>query len=97
MAAALQGDSGVTLLNEIVLNQALLRFDGSDEVTRRVIAGVQNEGTCWVSGTTWQGRAAMRISVTNWATTERDIALSATAVLKVLGAVRGRRGDVNDA
>ena len=93
MAAVLCGDPGVTLLNEVVLNQALLRFDGSDDVTRAVVEGVQDEGTCWVSGTTWDGRAAMRVSVTNWATKENDVELSAAAILRVLGAVRARRDE----
>ena len=72
----------VEVLNDVVLNQVLVRF-GDDELTRQVVKNVQQEGTCWMSGTTWQGRAAMRISVTNWTTGPSDIDRSATAVLRV--------------
>jgi len=72
--------NGVDVLNDVVLNQVLVRF-GDDALTRRVITAVQQEGTCWMSGTTWQGKAAMRISVTNWTTSESDIDRSAAAVL----------------
>jgi glutamate/tyrosine decarboxylase-like PLP-dependent enzyme len=82
-ADLLRGTEGVEILNDVVLNQVLVRFGNDDELTRRVIAGVQQEGTCWLGGTTWQGRAAMRISVSNWATSEEDVAASASAVLRV--------------
>jgi glutamate/tyrosine decarboxylase-like PLP-dependent enzyme len=90
IAAALSAEPGVRVLNDVVLNQALVRFDDDDEITRAVVAGVQDEGTCWMSGTTWQDRAAMRISVSNWATGEDDVVRSAEAVLRVLRAVRTR-------
>ena len=80
MAAALSHSPGVTILNEVVLNQVLVQF-GNDETTRRVIAAVQEEGTCWAGGTIWQGKQAMRISVSNWSTTEADIDQSAQAIL----------------
>jgi glutamate/tyrosine decarboxylase-like PLP-dependent enzyme len=73
---------GYAVLNEVVLNQVLVSF-GDDEITRRVIDGIQSEGTCWCGGTTWHGRAAMRISVSSWATTERDIDRSLAAMLRV--------------
>jgi len=60
-----------------------VRFDDDDDTTRRVITGVQEEGTCWVGGTTWHGMAAMRISVSNWATSEDDVAASIAAMLRV--------------
>ncbi|MGB0132839.1 pyridoxal phosphate-dependent decarboxylase family protein, partial [Dokdonella sp.] len=68
MANLLGAENGVQVLNEVVLNQALVRFGDDDELTRAVVSGVQEEGTCWLSGTTWHGKAAMRISVSNWAT-----------------------------
>ncbi|MFF0268967.1 pyridoxal phosphate-dependent decarboxylase family protein [Kribbella sp. NPDC004536] len=80
-ADALQ-DGGAEVLNDVVLNQVLVRF-GTDAVTRQLIREVQDEGTCWMSGTTWQGRAAMRISVTNWTTGPDDIDRSAETVLKI--------------
>jgi len=74
--------NGVAVLNDVVLNQVLVRFGDDDELTRRVVTAVQQEGTCWMSGTTWQGKAAMRISVSNWTTGESDIDRSAAAVLR---------------
>lgn len=74
----------VEILNEVVLNQVLVRFADSDEVTRDVITRVQREGTCWLAGTTWQGSAAMRISVSNWSTTAEDVEKSAAAILRCL-------------
>jgi hypothetical protein len=69
-----------------VLNQVLVRFT-DDELTRAVIAGVQDEGTCWLGGTTWHGMAAMRIAVSNWSTTEDDIDRSADAILRALDGI----------
>jgi threonine aldolase len=71
--------AGHQVLNEVELNQVLVRF-GSDETTRRVIAAVQEEGTCWCGGTVWHGRAAMRISVSSWQTTRQDVELSVAAI-----------------
>jgi len=56
-------------------------------VTRDVIARVQREGTCWLGGTTWQGNAAMRISVSNWSTTQDDVEKSCAAIVRCLEAV----------
>lgn len=89
MADALAREDGVRLLNEVTLNQVLVRFGDDDELTRAVIEGVQREGTCWLGGTTWQGLGAMRISVCNWATTEDDAARSAAAIVKVYRSLRG--------
>ncbi len=74
--------AGYQVLNEVVLNQVLVSF-GSADRTRQVIAGVQRDGTCWCGGTTWQGKTAMRISISSWATTERDIDLSLGAILRI--------------
>ena len=86
MADELARDPRVTVLNDVVLNQVLVRFacDGRN-VTDTVIDAVQREGTCWMSGTEWQGEPAMRISVCNWRTTEHDIRRSATAILEQAG------------
>jgi glutamate/tyrosine decarboxylase-like PLP-dependent enzyme len=78
----------VEILNDVVLNQVLVRFGDSDELTRAVIDRVQREGTCWCSGTVWQGRAAVRISVSNWSTDETDVDRSVEAVLRCLREVR---------
>jgi len=75
-------DAGFQILNDVVLNQVLVGF-GAPDVTGRVIAGVQEDGTCWCGGTVWQGRHAMRISVSSWATTEGDVDKSLEAMLRV--------------
>ena len=93
MAGLLAQAPGVTILNEVVLNQVLVRFSDpsdtdDDEFTARVIGRVQEDGTCWLGGTTWHGIHAMRISISNWSTTEKDIDLSAEAILRCAGQVR---------
>lgn len=90
MADGLRGADGVTILNDVVLNQVLVRFeppgggdaDATDAFTRAVVAAVQADGTCWLGGTTWHGMAAMRISVSNWSTTEADADASVEAILR---------------
>ena len=74
--------AGFEILNDVVLNQVLVSF-GSAEKTQRVIAGIQEEGTCWCGGTVWQGRTAMRISVSSWMTTEADVEKSVEAMVRV--------------
>ena len=85
----------VRILNDVVLNQVLVRFEtpgrDADQLTRAVIAGVQDEGTCWLGGTTWHDMAAMRVSISNWSTTDADIDRSAAAILQVLDAVSRAR------
>jgi hypothetical protein len=78
----LRGQPGVAVLNDVVLNQVLVRFHNSDAATRAVIERVQRGGVCWLGGTTWHGMAAMRISVSNWSTSERDIEMSAESILR---------------
>src|SRR5207247_7622075 len=87
-AAGLRDAPGATILNDVVLNQVLVRFAPSDHAddaatdafTRDVVAAVQADGTCWLGGTTWHGKAAMRVSVSNWSTTEADADLSVAAI-----------------
>ncbi|MBE7554758.1 MAG: aspartate aminotransferase family protein [Anaerolineales bacterium] len=76
--------AGYHVLNEVELNQVLVSF-GDAETTRRVITGVQADGTCWCGGTVWQGQTAMRISVSSWATTEADVEQSLAAILRIAG------------
>ncbi|MCC6579494.1 MAG: aspartate aminotransferase family protein [Phycisphaeraceae bacterium] len=73
--------AGFDVLNDVALNQVLVSF-GDDRTTRQVIAEVQREGTCWCGGTQWRGRAAMRISVSSWSTTEADVERSLDAMLR---------------
>jgi len=86
MVDRLTASPDVKVLNDVVLNQALIRFRDDDETTRDVIARVQRDGTCWLGGTVWKGVAAMRISIINAATTEKDVDVSADAVLRCLSA-----------
>ena len=92
MAERLSTNPGVRILNDVVLNQVLVRFEvegrDADALTREVIAGVQRDGTCWLSGTTWHGVAAMRVSVSSWRTTEEDVDRSADSILRVLDGTR---------
>jgi hypothetical protein len=73
-------EAGYDVLNDVVLNQVLVAF-GDAQRTDVVIGAVQDEGTCWCGPTTWQGRRAMRISVSGWSTTEDDIDRSIAAVV----------------
>ena len=79
-------EAGFDVLNDVVLNQVLVSF-GSDDLTRRVIAGLQADGTCFCSGTEWLGRAAMRISVSSYATTDEDVERSIEAMRRVAGSL----------
>jgi glutamate/tyrosine decarboxylase-like PLP-dependent enzyme len=74
--------AGFEILNDVVINQVLVSF-GDDETTRAVIAAIQEDGTCWCGGTFWHGRAAMRISVSGWATTVGDVERSLEAMVRV--------------
>jgi glutamate/tyrosine decarboxylase-like PLP-dependent enzyme len=78
-------DAGFRVLNDVCLNQVLVSF-GDTEVTRRIVRRIQNEGTCWGSGTTWQGHAALRISVSSWCTSEEDVERSLEAIVRVAAA-----------
>jgi len=79
--------AGFEVLNEIALNQVLVAF-GDAARTQRVIAALQADGTCWCGGTVWQGRTAMRISVSSWATTDDDVERSIEAMLRVAHATK---------
>lgn len=87
-AEGLRG-AGYRVLNEVVLNQVLVSF-GEPETTRRVIAALQADGTCWCGGTVWQGETAMRISVSSWATTAEDVERSLQAMLEIAARENGR-------
>ena len=80
MAERLAGEPGVAVLNDVVLNQVLVRFGDDDAATDAVIARVQRGGVCWLGGTRRHDRAAMRISVSGWQTTEADADRSADAI-----------------
>jgi glutamate/tyrosine decarboxylase-like PLP-dependent enzyme len=91
-ADALAEAPDVEVLNDVVLNQVLLRFTDQagdhDRYTRAVIEAVQNDGTCWLGGTSWHGIEAMRISVSNWSTTSEDVERSIEAILRAAAAAK---------
>ncbi|HET6342486.1 MAG TPA: aminotransferase class V-fold PLP-dependent enzyme [Gemmatimonadota bacterium] len=91
MARALDGRPGVRVVNEVVLNQVLVRFEppgggDADAFTREVIARVQADGVCWLGGARWSGMEVMRISIVNWSTTDADVDRSAEAILRCAAA-----------
>ncbi len=87
-AELLSAEPGIEVLNEVVLNQVLVRFlaasgraDDHDAKTRAVIAAVQHDGTCWLGGSVWRDQAVMRISVSNHLTTDADVEASVAAII----------------
>jgi glutamate/tyrosine decarboxylase-like PLP-dependent enzyme len=86
-AKHLDGVDGFEVVNDVVLNQVLVRF-GDAETTDRVIDAVQREGTCWFGGTTWHGMRLARISVSSWSTTEEDVDLSVDAIVRMAQGAR---------
>ena len=86
-AGSLAAEPGVDIANDVVLNQVLVGF-GSDDRTRAVIDAVQKDATCWLGGTVWHDRALMRISVSNWSTTEQDVDRSVEAILRCARSMR---------
>jgi glutamate/tyrosine decarboxylase-like PLP-dependent enzyme len=84
----LGSEDGVEILNDVELNQVLVRFGGDDATTDEVVTRVQEDGTMWLSGARWQGRGVMRISVSNWSTSDTDVERSADAILRSFRSVR---------
>jgi glutamate/tyrosine decarboxylase-like PLP-dependent enzyme len=79
--------AGFEVLNEVVINQVLVSF-GSAERTLDIVRRVQEDGTCWCGSTVWQGRTAMRISVSSWVTNDADVKMSVAAMVRVAQAAR---------
>ena len=80
--------AGFEILNDVVLNQVLVSF-GTPEQTLEIIGRIQDDGTCWCGRTVWQGKTAMRISVSNWATSEDDVRASVAAITRIANEVLG--------
>jgi glutamate/tyrosine decarboxylase-like PLP-dependent enzyme len=82
MAAELEADPALEVINDVVINQVLVAVvgDESGDLTRDAVGRIQRDGTCWLAATTWRGRPAIRISVSNWRTSEDDIRRSAAAI-----------------
>jgi hypothetical protein len=82
----------IRVLNQVVLNQVLVGVTANsdadgDALTRAVLQRVQEERICWLGGTRWHGMDAMRVSVSNWSTTEDDVDRSADSILRATGAL----------
>ena len=84
MASLLQAHPAFTILNDVVLNQVLVRVNARDgrNITPEVITRVQDEGVCWVGGSSWQKESALRLSISNWATSPEDIEVSAASIVR---------------
>ena len=80
--------AGFNILNDVDLNQVLVSF-GDAELTNRIIQRIQEDGTCWCGGTIWKDQTAMRISVSSWMTTEKDIEMSSAAIIRIANEVLG--------
>ena len=81
IARRLAAEPGIDILNDVVLNQVLVRFGDDDALTTTVIERVQRDGVCWLAGSTFRGRRVMRISVVGWQTTPADAHRSADAII----------------
>jgi glutamate/tyrosine decarboxylase-like PLP-dependent enzyme len=92
MAAELESDPSLELLNDVVINQVLvaIRDDSSGDATAEAITRIQDDGTCWLAGTTWRGRPAIRVSISNWRTSEDDVRRSAAVIRRCVGEATGR-------
>jgi glutamate/tyrosine decarboxylase-like PLP-dependent enzyme len=91
MAEQLAAVQGIEVLNDVPLNQVLVRFapaggGDADAFTRAVIGRVQADGAAWMGGTTWHGMAAMRISVSSWSTSEADADATVEAIKRAASA-----------
>jgi glutamate/tyrosine decarboxylase-like PLP-dependent enzyme len=80
-ASQLAAVAGISVVNDVVLNQVLVRFGDDDAITARVIETVQRSGECWMGSTVWRGQRLMRISVSSWRTTEADVDRSVRAII----------------
>jgi glutamate/tyrosine decarboxylase-like PLP-dependent enzyme len=87
MAQRLAAIPGARIVNDVVLNQVLVQLPGGDDANRAAVSAVQQDGTCWLGGTTWNGRYVLRVSVSNWATTDVDIDRSADSIARAAAAV----------
>ena len=90
MAERLATIPGVRIVNDVVLNQVLVALPGGDDANRAAVSAIQRDGTCWLGGTTWNGRYVLRVSVSNWSTTDADIDRSAEAIARAAQPFRRR-------
>jgi glutamate/tyrosine decarboxylase-like PLP-dependent enzyme len=91
IADRLAAEPGIDIINDVVLNQVLVRFGDDDALTHAVIEQLQRDRTCWLAGSTFRGRFVMRISIVGWQTTSDDVHRSAAAIITAVQQVRSRR------
>jgi glutamate/tyrosine decarboxylase-like PLP-dependent enzyme len=89
IAGRLAAEPGIEILNDVVLNQVLVRFGDDDALTNTVIERVQRDGVCWLAGSTFRGQSVMRISVVGWQTTPADAHRSADAIITAARTANG--------
>ncbi len=87
MAGRLAAIPGARIVNDVVLNQVLVALPGGDDANRAAVAAVQRDGTCWLGGTTWHDEYVLRVSISNWATTDDDVDRSAEAIARAAQSV----------
>jgi glutamate/tyrosine decarboxylase-like PLP-dependent enzyme len=90
MAERLAAIPGADVLNDVVLNQVLVRLPGGDDANRAAVAAIQRDGTCWLGGTNWNGEHVLRVSISNWATTDEDVDRSAAAIAAAVASAASR-------
>lgn len=90
MAERLATIPGARVLNDVVLNQVLVSLPGGGDAKRAAVEAVQRDGTCWLGGTTWNGEYVLRVSISNWATTNDDVDRSADAIILAAQSVSAR-------
>lgn len=83
MAERLAAIPDATVVNNVVLNQVLVRLPGGDDANRAALAAIQRQGTCWLGGMNWQGQVVLRVPIVNWSTTDDDVDRSADAIALV--------------
>jgi glutamate/tyrosine decarboxylase-like PLP-dependent enzyme len=91
IADRLAAEPGIDIINDVVLNQVLVRFGDDDALTHAVIEQLQRDRSCWLAGSTFRGRFVMRISIVGWQTTSDDVHRSAAAIITAVQQVRSRR------
>ena len=90
MAERLAAIPGAEVLNDVVLNQILVRMPGGDDANRAAVAAIQRDGTCWLGGTNWRGEHVLRVSISNWTTTDEDVDRSAAAITAAVASAAQR-------
>ena len=90
-ATRLDALDGVEVVNDVVLNQVLVRV-GDADLTDRLERAIQDDGTCWMGATTWRGERLLRIAVSNWSTTEADVDLVVETLARLRAGLVGTSG-----